>query len=47
MMMMMMILTIQDGERHIVMNQIHIRKFPKQVFLVFKIYNTHNQIKPF
>lgn len=44
MMMIIRTLTIQDGERHIFMDQImkviHIRKFPGQVFLVFKNYNT-------
>ena len=43
MMIIMRILTIQDGEKHIFTNHIvkviHIRKFPKQVFLVFKNYN--------
>ena len=49
MMMIIRTLTIQDGERHIFMDQIikviHIRKFPGHVFLVFKNYNTGTSLE--
>ena len=42
-------LTIQDRERHIFMDQImkviRIRKFPEQVFLVFKNYNVGTSLE--